>query len=80
MLMGDFEKKALPTEEAAIKNARRSLVAKKNIRKGEELKAEDLTWKRPASGISPKYINDVVGKHALTDIEEDSILKWSMIS
>jgi N-acetylneuraminate synthase len=77
LLIGEFKKKALPSEDEAIKNARRSLVAKKNIHKGDELKSEDLTWKRPASGISPKYINDVIGKHALVDIDEDTIIKWT---
>lgn len=79
MLIGDFRKKALYSEKDAINNARRSLVVNKKILKGEEIKSVDLTWKRPASGISPKYINDVIGKKALKDIGEDSILKWNMI-
>ena len=78
-LIGDFEKKPLPSEEDSIQNARRSLVAKKNIKTGAEIRFEDLTWKRPASGISPKYINDVIGKKALVEIDEDTVLKWNMI-
>lgn len=78
-LIGDFEKKALPSEGKAIQNARRSLVAKKDIRTGKVLTNDDLTWKRPASGISPVFIDEVIGKKALTDIEEDTILKWDMI-
>ena len=37
----------------------------------------DLTWKRPAHGISPKFINEVVGKKANKDISEDTLLQWN---
>lgn len=78
-IAGDFKKRPLESEEAAIKNARRSLVAKRDIPKGNVISAEDLTWKRPASGISPKEINTVVGKYAIKDIPEDTVLKWEML-
>jgi N-acetylneuraminate synthase len=79
-LLGDFEVHSLPSELPAIKNARRSLVAKSDIAKGEKIKLEHLTWKRPAHGISPKFINDVVGKTALVDIKEDDIFQWNKLS
>jgi N-acetylneuraminate synthase len=79
-LLGEFEIKSLPSELPAIKNARRSLVAKQDIAKGEVIKPEHLTWKRPAHGISPKFINDVIGKTALVDIKEDDIFQWNKLS
>ncbi len=79
-LLGKFKKKALDSEAAAIKNARRSLVASKKISAGSKVTADALTWKRPASGISPKHIGQVIGKVALRDIDEDAVLKWDMIS
>ena len=78
-LIGEFNKKALESEASAIRNARRSLVAKKKIPAGNTIGMDSLTWKRPASGISPKHIDEVIGKKALLDIEEDAILKWEMI-
>lgn len=78
-IIGDFKKRPLESENAAIKNARRSLVANRDIKKGDVIVSEDLTWKRPASGISPKFINDVIGKKAVTDISNDTVLKWTMI-
>lgn len=78
-LIGKFEKQALPSEAEAIKNARRSLIAARSIRKGETITFTDLTWKRPASGISPKHIDDVIGSKATVDIAEDAVLKWEMI-
>ncbi|MBX7043372.1 MAG: N-acetylneuraminate synthase family protein [Ignavibacteria bacterium] len=78
-LIGKFEKQALPSEAEAIKNARRSLVASRSIRQGETISFTDLTWKRPASGISPRHIDDVIGSKATVDIAEDAVLKWDMI-
>lgn len=78
-LIGEFNKKALESEASAIRNARRSLVAKKKIPAGNTIGMDSLTWKRPASGISPKHIDEVIGKIAVLDIEEDAILKWEMI-
>ncbi len=75
-MIGSFEVKALAGEELARKNARRSLVSTRDIRKGVLVQESDLTYKRPAHGISPKFIDDVIGKVAVVDILEDTVLKW----
>jgi len=79
-ILGDQNKYPLPVETSARNNARRSLVANKFISAGAIVNAEDLTFKRPAHGISPKYIDNVIGKKALDNIPEDVVLKWSMLS
>jgi N-acetylneuraminate synthase len=79
-ILGSFKVGALEDEESARANARRSLVATKDIPKGKTITKEDLTFKRPAHGVSPKFIDEVVGKRASRDIEEDEILKWNMFS
>lgn len=78
-ILGSFKVKALEDEELARKNARRSLVAKKFIPKGKIIEYDDLTFKRPAYGISPKFIDEVIGKKAIVDIDEDEIMKWNML-
>lgn len=78
-ILGSFKVQALEDEEPARKNARRSLVALRDIKKGEKIKRDDLTFKRPASGISPKFIDEVIGKSANVDIKEDDIIEWWMI-
>lgn len=78
-LLGSFRKRPIPTEETSRQNARRSLVLSKKIQAGDIISPEHLTYKRPASGISPKYIDEVIGKKAVEDIEPDTILKWNMI-
>jgi sialic acid synthase SpsE len=77
-ILGGFKVEALEDEEPARNNARRSLVALKNIPKGQIIDESDLTFKRPAHGVSPKFIDEVVGKKALLDIKDDDVLKWSM--
>ena len=65
-------------QEISRQNARRSLVANKLIKKNKKIELSDLTFKRPASGISPSEIDLVIGKITKSDIEEDSIIKWNM--
>jgi len=78
-LLGTFELTALESEAPARANARRSLVAAKNIAEGKVIEHTDLTWKRPASGISPREIKNVVGKKATRHIAEDEVMKWDML-
>ncbi|MBD3840053.1 MAG: N-acetylneuraminate synthase family protein, partial [Epsilonproteobacteria bacterium] len=77
-ILGGFKVEALEDEAPARNNARRSLVALNDIASGKVIQKEDLTFKRPAHGVSPKFIDDVVGKTATVDIKEDDIIKWSM--
>ncbi len=75
-LIGKFDLESRENEILSRKNARRSLVAKRDIPKGKYIKFEDLTWKRPAYGISPKYIELLIDKIVNVDIKEDTVLKW----
>ena len=76
-ILGTFKVESLEDETPARNNARRSLVASRRIIAGEVIEKEDLTFKRPAHGISPKFIDEVVGKKSLIDIEEDTVLQWN---
>jgi N-acetylneuraminate synthase len=79
-LLGSFHKEPLSSEAAAIANARRSLVAARIIPAGKAITVGDLTWKRPAHGISPREIDAVLGRVAVRDISEDELLQWGMLS
>lgn len=78
-VLGKFKIEALDNEENSRMNARRSLVAAKHIPKGKIIEESDLTFKRPAHGISPEYIDKVVGKEAKFDILEDDIITKELI-
>ncbi|MEO1381609.1 MAG: SAF domain-containing protein [Bacteroidota bacterium] len=78
-LLGDFDKKPLASEDKSRQNARRSLVATRDIPAGHVLTKEDLTWKRPAHGVSPRHYEEVLGKATTEAIKEDDLLQWRMI-
>jgi len=79
-IVGENFKKPLISEEMSRKQARRSIVAKRNIKKGEVISKEDLDIKRPGFGIEPKYFEMIGGSIALENIKEDEILTWEKIS
>lgn len=66
-------------EEELFTKARRSIIARKKISKGQTIKDEDIIIKRPGSGIHPSLINLVVGKVAQQPIDEDDPITWEMI-
>ncbi len=72
--LGDGEKKPSPNEAKNIPIARRSIVAKKPIKKGESFSEQNLTSKRPGSGISPMEWDDVIRSTAARDFEIDELI------
>lgn len=77
--LGTYQLTALASEEPARKNARRSLVAARAIPAGTQITEADLTWKRPAHGISPRHYEEILGKTTAVAIEEDAVIKWNML-
>ena len=73
--LGSGEKTASPSERKNIAVARKSIVAKRAIKAGERLTEENLTVKRPGSGISPMRWRDVLGTAAIRDFEEDEMIE-----
>jgi len=72
--LGDGMKKPTPEEEVIKKIARKSIVAKYDIKKGERLTEDILTIKRPGTGIEPKFLNYIIGKRVNTEIKQDEPL------
>ncbi len=73
--MGDGNKEPRLSEIPNIVVARKSIVAKRKINKGETFTEENLTTKRPGNGISPMRWNDIVGKTAIRDFDEDELIE-----
>ena len=73
--LGNGDKTPSNSEKKNITIARKSIVAKKNIRIGEILTEENLTVKRPGNGISPMEWNTVVGTKAVRDFQEDELIE-----
>jgi len=59
---------------------RKSITAKRDLQEGEKIQEDDISIKRPADGIEPKYIPMILGKTVKTNIKKDSPIFWSNIS
>ena len=77
--LGSDKKTVFKCEEISRKQARRSLVLTCGKKKGENIYKQDITFKRPGTGIAPKYIDMVIGRKCVRDLPEDTILQWDMI-
>lgn len=73
--LGDGVKRPTKSEEPNKPIARKSIVAKEKIYKGEILTEDNLTVKRPGTGINPMKWEDVIGKVATKDFEKDELIK-----
>ena len=71
------DKKIVHTNEKDIREwAFRSIVSLREIKMGEII-TQDMIWsKRPGTGIPSHRMNEVIGKRAIRDIEENTLLKW----
>lgn len=72
---GSGIKEPSPSEMKNINIARKSIVASKNISKGEILTEDNITTKRPANGISAMKWNEVLGKVAIKDYFTDDLIE-----
>ena len=67
--------------ESEIKNisiARKSIVAKTSIQKGDRFTEFNITTKRPGMGLSPMKWDEVIGKVACQDFDEDELIKLEL--
>ena len=72
--LGNGLKKPSRSEKKNIEVARKSIVAKRDIKKGEKFSEENLTVKRPGNGISPMRWDEIIGKTAQKDYKEDELI------
>lgn len=74
-ISGSGNKEVTESELKNIAIARKSIVAKRNIEKGELLTEENITVKRPGTGISPMQWDEVIGKRADMNFREDELIE-----
>lgn len=73
--LGDGVKAPSESEKANMAVARKSIIAASNIKAGDILTEENLTTKRPGTGISPMRWNEVLGTRAVRDFAEDELIE-----
>ena len=74
-VMGNGVKNPSPSEIKNIPIVRKSIVAKKLINKGDQLSDDNLTVKRPGTGISSMEWDDYMGKFADREYQVDELIK-----
>jgi sialic acid synthase SpsE len=74
ILQGQSIKKVYPQEEKWRRNARKSVVAARAMKKGRVLGPEDIKIIRPGTGIHPKYLTMLLGKTLKKDLAENEII------
>ena len=73
--MGDGVKKPSSSETKNIPIARKSIVAKTSIKKGELFTEENLTVKRPGTGISPMEWDSIIVQKSKKDFNKDDLIE-----
>lgn len=72
---GDGTKHISESERKNIAIARKSIIAAKDIKKGEMLTEENVTVKRPGTGISPMRWEEVIGTKAIRDFYDEELIE-----
>ena len=72
--MGEGVKKPSPSETKNIAVIRKSIVAKKDIKKGEVFSDSNLDIKRPGTGLTPMIWDELIGSRATKDFHMDELI------
>jgi N,N'-diacetyllegionaminate synthase len=73
--MGDGIKRPSPSETKNMPIARKSIIASTFIKKGETFTEQNITTKRPGTGISPMRWEEILGRKAMKDFKPDDLIE-----
>ena len=74
--LGDGIKRVSDDELAKRLKFRRTITTARALKAGEEIRYEDILFKRPGTGISADKYKDIIGRHVSRDIDENKTLFW----
>lgn len=74
-ISGSAIKEESPSEKKNKPIARKSIIASQNIKKGDVFSEENLSIKRPGTGINPMKWDEVIGQKAMKDFIEDDLIE-----
>jgi N-acetylneuraminate synthase len=78
--LGDGVKRTMPCEQENKRTHQKSLVVCRPVKAGKVVTREDVTAKRPGTGLPPGSLPKVVGRRAARDLQPDDIITWSMLT
>jgi sialic acid synthase SpsE len=74
-ILGSEIKHITASEKKNINIVRKSIVASRFIKKNEKFTIENITCKRPGTGISPLFFNKLLGKKSVKNFNTDDLIK-----
>ena len=74
--LGDGIKRPMPSEIPNILVARKSIVAAQKINAGELFSSDNISVKRPGTGISPMYWDELIDRPATRSYDPDELIDW----
>ncbi len=74
--LGETTRTVSEAELEKRKKFRRSIVARRKLKKGHALVESDIDAKRPGTGISPHELPYVLGRRISSDLEKDQLILW----
>ncbi|WP_353093819.1 N-acetylneuraminate synthase [Tissierella praeacuta] len=78
-LLGDGIKRPTNKERLIMNDARRSILASKDLKKGTIIEEDMLTYKRPGYGIKPELAYILIGRELKRDLSKDEVIQWKDI-
>jgi len=78
--MGSGVKSPSDSERANTVGMRRSVVAIRDLSPGETLTREDVAFKRPATGIAPSRLDELLGRRLIEPVAADALLEWRHVA
>ena len=75
-IMGNPYKNIQDEEHQMAMVSRKSIVANSNLPKGHIITKNDLTLKRPGTGLYSKYLSQIIGKRTLRAVPENKLITW----
>jgi sialic acid synthase SpsE len=79
LILGSGEKKPVDSELNIKPLVRKSIVAVKNIKRGEVLTRASLSMKRPGTGLPASKLPNIIGRKAARDITKDELINFKML-
>ncbi len=75
-MRGNGIKKPAQSEKTTRKNNRKSIIITEGLKAGSKINRNDLSIKRPGTGIQPKFFNQVLGRTIKNNLNKDDVLTW----
>lgn len=75
-ILGTGEKIIQPSEFQVINTQRKSIYAIRKLKVGIKISKDDMIIKGPAGGLAPKYLELIIGKKLVKEVNKDFPITW----